>query len=300
MSSELVGTTVSYTVAPGMKIVGSSWGDPGGPPVLLLHGGGQTRNAWDFTAAGLARAGFHAVAADLRGHGESSWAADGDYTDNAIVQDVAALVRTFDAPVNLVGASLGGIVSLIAISEVPGLAVSSLTLVDIAHRTNREAAQQIRDFMLGSPEGFASIDEAADAVARYLPHRKRPSNNSGLLKNLRQRGDGRYYWHWDPVFMQDPEKRAESGQREQRLTDAARSLSIPTLLVRGGMSSIMSEEGVREFLDLVPHAEFVSIDRAAHMVAGDQADVFADVVIEFLRRIMLEREAQPAPTRREL
>jgi pimeloyl-ACP methyl ester carboxylesterase len=146
-----------------------------------------------------------------------------------------------------------------------------------------DGAARIMDFMRAKPEGFSNLDEAADAVARYNPHRKRPKDLSGLKKNLRRGDDGRYRWHWDPRFLESPKNPDNlTSLSLDQLDDAARSLTLPTLLVRGRMSDLLSEAGAREFLDLVPHAKFVDVSGAGHMVAGDRNDAFAKSVVSFL------------------
>jgi pimeloyl-ACP methyl ester carboxylesterase len=180
----------------------------------------------------------------------------------------------------LVGASIGGVVGLIIASEHPE-EVSGLILVDAVARGDEAGMQEIGAFMRSAPDGFTSPEEAADAVAAYLPHRKRPRNPAGLLKNLRLREDGRYVWHWDPAFLQrDGSNRPDP----DRLEAAARKLSIPTLLIRGALSRVVSPEGARAFLDLVPHAEFVDVAGADHMVAGDDNDRFNAATFDFLSR----------------
>ncbi len=275
--------TKRYRVAEEIELVGDAWGSPDAPPVLLLHGGGQTRHAWSGTAQGLAREGWYAVALDLRGHGDSDWSKSGRYHFEDFAGDVTNLAHRFSSPPVLVGASLGGISSLLAVARTREPLASALVLVDIATRMEPKGVHRIIDFMNARPEGFASLEEAADAVAEYLPHRKRPSDLNGLSKNLRRHADGRYRWHWDPQFM-----RPDGVRRIPDLKDlerAARSLRIPTLLVRGRMSDLLSEDGARHFLELVPHARFADVSGAGHMVAGDRNDAFTQAVIEFLRNL---------------
>jgi pimeloyl-ACP methyl ester carboxylesterase len=140
-------------------------------------------------------------------------------------------------------------------------------------------------------QGFGSLDEAADAIAAYLPHRPRPSNLDGLRKNLRQR-DGRWFWHWDPAFMSSPGDQAV--QRNPlidavQLGAAASSLRVPTLLVRGGESDVLSREDAARFINLVPHAEFATVGGAHHMVAGDDNAIFEQVLGDFLDRRIRSR-----------
>ena len=120
-------------------------------------------------------------------------------------------------------------------------------------------------------------------IAAYQPHRPRPKSLDGLAKNLRLGDDGRYHWHWDPRFRRG---RRDLKAREERLLACSRNLDLPTLLVRGGLSDVLSEEGAAEFLELCTHAEYVNVTGAAHMVAGDRNDIFATSVIEFLQRVV--------------
>src|SRR5262249_36765612 len=150
-------------------------------------------------------------------------------------------------------------------------------------RIEMEGTREISAFMNSARDGFASLEEAADAVAAYLPHRQRPKNTDGLSRNLRLR-NGRYYWHWDPAFLRLSAKAEERMKSPNMFEEAAVQVTIPTLLIRGGQSRVVSEAGVREFLALVPHADFVNIDDAHHMVAGDANDAFNSAVFEFLDR----------------
>jgi len=268
----------------GIALAADAYGDPSHPPVLLLHGGGQTRFAWGATAAQLAGEGWYAVSMDLRGHGESAWDDAGDYSVNAYVADLHAVVPQLSAKPVLVGASLGGIASLLAEGEDEASVCAAIVLVDIAPKIEGSGALRIIEFMQGSTDGFASLEEAADAVAAYLPHRERPSDLSGLAKNLRLLPSGRLRWHWDPRFLLAGHG-PKPGQEPDRLRRAASKLRVPTLLVRGKLSDLLSEEGARDFLDLVPHARFADVSDAGHMVAGDRNDRFSAAVIEFLREV---------------
>ena len=163
-------------------------------------------------------------------------------------------------------------------------AARALVLVDIAHRSEAAGIQRIVEFMTGRPEGFASLEEAADAVAEYMPHRPRPSNTDGLARNLRLGDDGRYRWHWDPAFMGE-ERRPRTSTHVDIFVEHARRLTLPVLLVRGRMSDVVSEETAQEFLQIVPHAEYVDVQDAHHMVAGDRNDAFTGPVVSFLRRL---------------
>lgn len=268
--------------ANGATIAGDSWGDPNGPLVILQHGGGQTRHAWKGAGETLGAAGYHAVALDARGHGDSSWAPDGEYGQDIMVQDLRRVVEQLGTRPVLVGASMGGGVSLVSIGE-DHIDCTALVLVDIGPKIEPEGSKKIQAFMDQAPDGFESLEQVAEAIANYQPHRQRPRNLDGLAKNVRLGDDGRYHWHWDPRFRRN---RRDLKAREERLLACSRNLDLPTLLVRGGLSDVLSEEGAAEFLELCPHAEYVNVTGAAHMVAGDRNDIFATSVIEFLQRVV--------------
>ncbi|SAL69865.1 Alpha/beta hydrolase fold protein [Caballeronia choica] len=267
--------------ADGVSIAGDAWGDPGGPLIVLLHGGGQTRHAWGATGEMLGGAGYFAVAIDARGHGDSTWSANGDYSADSMVRDLKCVLAALGGqrPV-LIGASMGGMTSLIAVGE-GHVDASALILVDIVPYSEPAGVARIRSFMEQNAEGFDSLEAVADAISQYRPQRARPSNLDGLLKNVRLADDGRYQWHWDPRFMARP---FDLTQRYQRLSACARRLTLPTLLVRGGSSDVVSEAGVQDFLGLCTHAEYVNVQDAGHMVAGDRNDVFGQAAIGFLSR----------------
>lgn len=283
--------TETFTGAAGNKLAGDRYGN-GERAAMLLHGGGQTRHAFAGTAQALAKAGWSAFTIDQRGHGDSEWIADGfyrvfDFADDAACV-AAELTRRFKAPPVVIGASLGGMAALIAEGEAVKQNLpprfSAIVLVDVTPRIDTGGALKIRGFMRErAREGFASIEEAADAVAQYLPHRPRPQSTEGLRKNLRLHPDGRWRWHWDPQFFDGPHPiSSEHLAQEAARVEAARTLRVPALLVRGASSELVREEHAREFLELAPHAKFVDVAGARHMVAGDRNDVFSAAILEFL------------------
>lgn len=265
----------------GVTIAGDSWGDPHGPLVLLQHGGGQTRHAWKNVGEQLGAAGYHAVAFDARGHGDSDWSPDGTYGQDIMVEDLRCVIAALGnrRPV-LVGASMGGGTSLVAVGE-DRVDATALVLVDIAPQIESTGVERIRAFMAQRPDGFDDFEQVAAAIAAYQPHRKPPKDLAGLAKNLRLTPAGKYKWHWDPRFMTI---RRDFEKRIARLEACAHALRLPTLLVRGGLSDVLSEAGAQAFLASCPHSEYVNITEAGHMVAGDRNDVFGKAVIDFLTR----------------
>jgi non-heme chloroperoxidase len=276
---------VRFNGADGVEIVGTLAGRWSDPLVVLLHGGGQTRFAWGSTVSALSESGFLALSLDLRGHGESDWSPDGNYGVDRYAADLRRVIEQLDRPAALVGASLGGMTSMVAAGEDPRVDCTALVLVDITPRMQQSGADAIAAFMRSSPDGFASVEEAADAVAAYLPHRPRPSDTSGLRKNLRLGDNGRYYWHWDPRMLEPGPDNTVASLAPERFEAALLTVDVPILLVRGMQSEIVGEEDAEAFRKLVPSAEYVDIPEAAHMVAGDKNDAFSAAVTSFLDRI---------------
>ncbi len=265
----------------GIQLAGDVWGDPADPLVLLLHGGGQTRHAWGATGELFAAAGYFAVALDARGHGDSAWSANGDYSIDAMVADLVGVNAALGArqPI-LVGASMGGATSLAAVGG-GHIDASALILVDIVPHAEPEGVARIHQFMRQHPDGYASLEAVAESIRQYRPHAKPRRNLEGLSKNVRLGEDGRYRWHWDPQFLTGWDAMK---QRYERLSACARRLTVPTLLVRGGSSDVVSEAGAQEFLELCPHAEYINVTQAGHMVAGDRNDLFGRAAKAFLER----------------
>jgi non-heme chloroperoxidase len=276
--------------ADGVRLAGDSWGDASGPLVVLLHGVGQTRHAWGGTGKLLGAAGYHAVAFDARGHGDSGWPADADYSRDAMIRDLQCLLAAFDCwrPV-LAGASLGGATSLVAVGE-GHVHACALILVDIVPHTESTGVDKVNAFMAQQPAGFDSLEAVAEAISNYRPLQQRPRKLDGLAKNVRLGADGKYHWHWDPRIG------ARVRETNARREAAARGLTVPTLLVRGGHSDVVSEEGAQGFLALCPHSEYVNVAGAGHMVAGDRNDVFGQAAIAFLQRtVPVAGKSAPTP-----
>ncbi|MFI6168122.1 alpha/beta fold hydrolase [Nocardia sp. NPDC051052] len=263
----------------GLELAADQFGPVDGPLVVFLHGGGQTRHSWKQTGAKLGAAGMRVVTLDARGHGDSAWSEDGDYRRDTMVRDLLLVLEQLGAPAVVVGASMGGITGLLATAVPGGEAISALVLVDIVTRPEKAGVARVIDFLGKHRDGFDSLEQVADAVAEYLPHRPRPKNTDGLLRNLRER-DGRWYWHWDPDMLSG--RVEDASEMTDQLEAAARKLTIPVLLVRGLQSDVVSSEGAAAFQELVPHMQLVEIGGAAHTAAGDDNDSFTDAVAKFV------------------
>lgn len=276
--------TREYRTPDGLTLVADEGGPAGAPTVVLLHGGGQTRHSWAGAMHRLIAEGYYVINFDARGHGDSSWSEDAAYSLAARGDDLRVVTAGIDAPIALVGASMGGMTSFYAVGNGQVPQAAALILVDIVLRPAPAGVEKIQRFMRAHNDGFATLEEAAAAVAAYNPDRKRPNDASGLMKNLRLRDNGRLYWHWDPRIL-DEAPDVEPPAWTIELVEASARVTLPTLLVRGGHSDIVDDAGVEELLRLVPQTEVFDVAEAGHMVAGDRNDAFNDGVLSFLRGI---------------
>jgi pimeloyl-ACP methyl ester carboxylesterase len=278
--------TVKFRLVDDLVLVADEWnrGAPsaaGRPSILMLHGGGQNRFSWKNTGQILADEGFHVVALDSRGHGDSDRAPNANYTVDTLCADTLQVLDQIGRPVALIGASMGGMTGMLVADAASPEKVTKLVLVDVVPRYEKDGSARIREFMASGINGFESLDQAADAVAAYLPYRTRPRSPEGLKKNLRRR-DGRWYWHWDPAFLTAPMD--DPFVRVEKLERAVIDMTIPILLIRGKLSDVVSTEGVKDFLEKVPRAEFVELPDAGHTAAGDDNDAFSEAVVQFVSR----------------
>lgn len=267
----------------GLVLAADAYGDSAAKPVVMFPGGGQTRRTWQRSAEALAERGYRAVAVDLRGHGESGWAADGNYSIDALADDVIGVIHSLGKPAVVVGASIGGIAATIALGEKSHQSVDALVLVDIVPKINIAGVEKIRSFMRTGLAGFDSPQDAARKVTEYLPHRP-PRTAESLAANLRQGSDGRWYWHWDPAFQKTAQARRDSGLFK-RMETAARTIAVPILLVTGELSEVVDKAAAQTFLDSLRDGHWVSVADAAHMVAGDANTPFATAILEFIESL---------------
>jgi pimeloyl-ACP methyl ester carboxylesterase len=275
--------TVSFDTPSGLKIVADVVGDGRRGGVLLAHGAGQTRHSWASTAQRLAERGWRTISIDLRGHGDSEWSPEGAYSNRDFADDIGAVAATFDNKPALIGASLGGLAGLgLEALAAPGT-FSSITLVDIIPNPNPDGSARVLGFMGANLEhGFESLEAAADSIAAYMPHRTRPSDLSGLQKNLRLGADGRYRWHWDPKFMSGIRAPRPVVFTQEQADAAYRGIEIPIHVIRGRMSELVSQDAALAFVASLKNGSFSDVAEAGHMVAGDRNDAFLQAVLAFL------------------
>ena len=277
----------------GLRLAADVYGPPDGPPALLMHGFGQTRQSWGMAGVKLGEQGWRAYAVDMRGHGDSDWPETSAYEHADLAGDIIALCQGLPSPPLIVGASMGGCGSLVAQADTSEQLFRGVVLVDITPDVDMEGGRRIIAFMAAHPDGYADLDEAAEIIGAYRGGRGKPSP-SDLTRVLRQREDGRWRWHWDPrlldtrkIWAHDPEAAAAYGRKIRTgMAAGAARLTVPTLLVRGGSSDVVTLEAARSLLDIIPHASFVDVADATHMVAGDRNDAFTAAVLDFAAPLM--------------
>jgi len=272
----------AFFAGDGVRLAADAIGDPAAPPVVFLHGGGQSRRSWHGSAERVASAGYYALCIDLRGHGESGWAADGDYALDTFGRDVERLLATLNRPVALVGASRGGQAALVAAARHPQY-VSMIMLADVAPGMAETGVEKIRAFFRASKDGFASVEEAAEMLAQHRELPRKP-DVSGLAKALRREESGRLFWHWDPQTV-SPSFLGGAAE-EDAIRAAATRVSSPVILVRGEFSDLVTQESVRLFRTLTPQLEVVEAAGAGHMFTGDRNEAFAGTLLMHLARFM--------------
>jgi len=264
----------------GLELVGEAYGDPAAPPVLFFHGGGQSRSAWRGAARLVSAAGYYGVTFDLRGHGDSDWATDGDYLLDAFGRDVEALLGQFDRPVTLVGASRGGQASLVGGSRHPDR-IRLIMLADVAPLMRDEGVDGIRAFFAEGEAGFTTLDQAADSLARHLDQ-QRIGDAKRLARSMRQDAEGRWHWRWDPAtgraeFLHPPSE-------GKAILDAAARVTSPIVLVRAELSHLLTDEGVARFCQLAPQLQVVIAMGVGHMFTADRNDGFAAELLYWLEK----------------
>lgn len=276
-------TQRSYQSLDGVTLVADEAGPGNAHAVILLHGGGQTRHSWSGAMKALVGQGYRVINYDARGHGDSGWTRTGSYSLDDRAADLEAIVAELTQPFAIVGASLGGATAIHAVAR--GMKPAALVLVDIVPKPEPRGIGRIVGFMRSTQGGFDTIDDAVRAVAAYNPHRTRPSDPEGLLRNLRKQEDGRLYWHYDPRIVSDePEKEHHAVVQRSSLALADHP-QMPVLLVRGLNSDVVSDDGVAAFRAIVPRLEVSDVSGAGHMVSGDRNDAFNTGVISFLDRV---------------
>ena len=268
-----------FVDANGLRFHCLEWGNPANPTVLMLHGVSQQAHSWDFISLPLSP-DYHVLALDQRGHGDSDWAPDGDYTLDAMVDDLDAVVSALglDGKFHLMGHSMGGRNSFVWASRHPG-ALKSLTIVDTGPETASRGRQRIRNFQ-ELPDNLDTLEEFADRIQEYTG-RTREQVLGALKYSIRQGADGKWTWKYDRVIRQGG--RRDNFEPEQ-LWECWRRIDCPTLVTRGDRSDIFADETLQRMGREIADCTTVTVSNAGHLVQGDNPPEFLAAARAHLER----------------
>ena len=255
------------------------WGDTDRPAILMLHGISQQAHSWDFISLPLS-VDYRVIALDQRGHGDSDWSPNGNYSTDIYVGDIEGFVGAMGLEnFHLMGHSMGGRNSLAWASGRPGI-LKSLTIVDTGPETQRRGQNRIQQFR-ELPDELDTLDEFASRVMEYTG-RNREQTMGALKYSIRQRQDGKWTWKYDKA-MRVSGFRAPTWTPEQ-LWDGWRKIDCPALVVRGARSDIFADETMVRMAEEHPDCTIVTVENAGHLVQGDNPPDFLAAVRGLLSR----------------
>jgi esterase len=264
----------------GMNFHYLEWGNPANPTILMLHGGSQQAHSWDFVSLPLSEQ-FHILALDQRGHGDSDWAPDGDYSIEAHQRDIDGFVQALKLRnFHLIGHSMGGRNSYVWASRHPRT-LKSLVIVDTGPEGQARGRNRIQSFR-ELPDELDSLDEFASRVQEYTG-RTREQVLGALKYSIRRRPDGKWSWKYDKL-LRTPGVRSPQWTPEQ-LWEAVSRIDCPTLVVRGGDSDIFADATMQKMKQVIPQCATVTVPKAGHLVAGDNPVDFLKAVRGLYQRV---------------
>lgn len=269
-----------FVTANGMRFHYLEWGSAANPPMLLLHGFAQTCHSWDFVALGFSD-DYRVIVLDQRGHGDSDWAADGDYSPETQQNDISAVVREIGLEkFTLMGLSMGGRNSFTYAANNPDR-VRALVIVDAGPQNMQQGTQNIRNFVQQDDE-LDSVDAFVERVLKYNPRRAPEQIRGSIMHNLKQLPNGKWTWKYDKRLRRPGRRMGSDPETEKRLWGYLEALQCPTLLVRGGASDIIAMDTADKMHAAIPNSQLATIDGAGHLVMGDSPAGFQRAVTEFL------------------
>jgi pimeloyl-ACP methyl ester carboxylesterase len=256
----------------GMRFHFTEWGDPAAPPVLLLHGGNQSSHSWDLVSLHLSDR-FHVYALDQRGHGDTEWSRELDYSMEAMAADVLAFIadQGLVRPV-IFGHSMGGRVTLQAVLEDPAVA-RAVVIVDVGPELSAKGTKVIGEFISHNVE-FDDLEVFLDNVVRYDPFRSREHIARTVKYNLLVRSDGKYVSKVD-------HRRIPRAMREMTL-DSVGAIPCPVLVIRGGESDVLLPDAAERFVEALDDGRLVTVPNVGHNVHGGNTPGFLEAIGPFL------------------
>jgi esterase len=268
-----------HAVVDGLRFRYLDWGTEGKQPILFLHGGALTAHTWDLCCLAL-RDDFHCLALDQRGHGDSDWAPDANYSIAVQRQDIKGFAEAVGLDhFVLVGMSMGAINGLAYAIAYPET-LSALVLIDAGPNVRRPGSRRIRDFVNGGAEP-ESLEAIIERALEFNPKRDPLILRRSLMHNLRQQEDGNWVWKYDRRRFQAMGGDQHANERRS-LADGLATVTCPTLVVRGGESDVFHDEDAERLAAALPDGRWVKIPNAGHTVQGDNPKDLVAAMREFL------------------
>ena len=267
--------------ARGLRFHYVEWGAAEQPPLLCLHGITQTAHSWDEVAAELS-SDYRVLSFDQRGHGDSDWAPDGDYTRHTQAADVDVISAALGLPpFVLAGMSMGGINAITFTARHPET-VRALIIVDVSPEIQVRGVENIRSF-IQAPDELDSFDAFVERARQFNPRRSIENIRSRLTHNLKQLPNGKWTWKYDKALRSG--KRSFQASALLNLWDDVRAIRCPTLIIKGGDSDILSAESAAKLQAAIPRSRLAVVPGAGHSVMGDNPEAFVAAVRGFLQAI---------------
>ena len=255
------------------------WGTKGLRPILFLHGGALTGHTWDLCCLAL-RGEFHCVALDQRGHGDSDWAPDADYSIDAQREDIRGFADRLGLDrLVLVGQSMGAINGL-AFAVAHPERLSALVMIDAGPEVRRRGSSRIREFVNGGakPE---TLEEIIERALAFNPRRDPQILRRSLMHNLRPQPDGSWSWKYDRSRFQRLDQDTHLAER-RRLADNLANVTCPVLVVRGAESDVFHQDDAERLAQNFPNGRQITIAQAGHTVQGDNPKDLVAALRDFL------------------
>ena len=214
-----------FVNANGMRFHYLEWGNPDNPPMLLLHGFAQTCHSWDFVALGFSD-NYRVIVLDQRGHGDSDWASDGDYSPETQQKDISGVVNELGLEnFVLMGLSMGGRNSFTYAANNAGK-VKALVVVDAAPQNMQQGTQNIRSFVQQDDE-LDSVDAFVERVLQYNPRRDPQQVRGSIMHNIKELPSGKWTWKYDRALRRPGRRMGSDPETEKRLWGYLETLQCP-------------------------------------------------------------------------
>jgi pimeloyl-ACP methyl ester carboxylesterase len=246
--------------------------------LVLLHGYTGHARSWDSFAEAMSSR-YRVLVLDQRGHGQTQWAPPTAYDTSEMISDLRAFVSALGLDdFALLGLSMGGLVSIGYAGTRPA-ELSKLVIVDIAPELDTEGLKRIQAGVVRS-DVFASVDEAYARARSDNPIPPDDQLRHRVEYSLMRREDGGYTYRYDRALRDPTNPRkgipADEGWR------LVSNIDVPTLLVRGELSDILSRPTAAKMAKAIPDCRLVEVAGSGHPVPLDKPDAFLDAVATFL------------------